>query len=1309
VIKMRTALRITAALCLLIVLIVVSGALLIRTEWFKDKVRTNIVAGIERTTGGRAELGSFDFDWRTLTAKLSRFTLHGTEPATGMPLFHSDSIVVSLRVISWLERNVDVSSVVVDRSETYLLVRPDGSTNIPGPQQHTLSEIAGDLLKVKIGHFEFRNAVLQTDLERISLSARGEALSLSLAYKTRPSRYAVLLSSGKLYLDSPQFNAISGRVSVQADLERDRITFERAALQSGDSAIALNGVLRRFKDPIADAELTASLTAVDIAHRFSFAGLTGGQIRLNGTLHYARAASASFRGRVAGRNIDFHSGAVQLNGANMNLTAEGNPDKIAFSHIVLSNPDISLDGAGTLSNFHVFAFTGNIARLSIATAIRKLRVTHFPYSGAITGSFQLEGALSRDMRGIELRTSLHITPGPAGIPVSGDVNASYSQRTQTLEFADSHLDTANTHVAFTGSPGKDIAVRLSSTNVSELRPVLQSLAFKTRLQFARLAFDGHLAGALNNPAVTGDLSVEGLGGNGMTWDNIHSRIAASAGRIEFTSLSARQAAFHLSADGSVALNDWAIKPDSAIHIKATFDDAEISKFRFALPIHGTVSGSFALAGTIAAPSGPGRFSIDNLDAYGQRVDQTRFNASIDSDTVSVTDGRLRAGSAAVSFSGNYAHRHADWTVGDLQMRIDSNGFPLTTLASAKRLLPAVAARVEVHANLRARLANSRLQPENADGTLNLARVTLNGAPLGDVTVNAATHGEQLSVGVAGNLEGSPVSGNLRARLVDSDLGTGELHFGRISLSTIYGLSGLGGMAVARLTGFVHGSVSFNGPLLHPGEMDGQLRIDELQMNSPGTAIAVQNTGPILINARAGTATIQSLQLGSRDTQLSAAGSFGYEENRFLRLQIEGSSDLRLLQIFEPNLQSAGRSLLNVSIGGTFDRPSVDGTMEVRGGSLFVKNFTNGFSNVNGTIRFNRDRATIQKLTAETGGGELELTGFVSLGARRTAIYNLQASATNVRVRYTGASVTANGLLELTGNSQNGLLSGRVTVSRIIIGQNADLGNMLASTVSPSPPPGDEKDLINGLLLDLRVQSSPDLQISTDLSQDVEAGIDLRVRGTAVHPILLGSISANQGEIKVFGAKYTINRGDITFVNSVKIEPVLDLDLQTQTRGITVDITISGTLNKMNMNYRSDPPLQPKDIIALLTVGQAPSVTANPSNISPATDVGALQAGANTVLGQAISPASNRLSKLFGITNIKIDPLVQGITNTPQARLTLEQQISRDITVTYITNLAQTSEQIFRFEWALNRQFSVVAVRDDNGEFGIDFQYKKRFR
>jgi translocation and assembly module TamB len=57
---------------------------------------------------------------------------------------------------------------------------------------------------------------------------------------------------------------------------------------------------------------------------------------------------------------------------------------------------------------------------------------------------------------------------------------------------------------------------------------------------------------------------------------------------------------------------------------------------------------------------------------------------------------------------------------------------------------------------------------------------------------------------------------------------------------------------------------------------------------------------------------------------------------------------------------------------------------------------------------------------------------------------------------------------------------------------------------------------------------------------------------------------------------------------------------------------------------------------------------------------------------------------------------------------LEQQISRDLSITYITDLNRTQEQIVRIQWDFNRQWSAVAVRNSNGLFGIDIQYRKRF-
>jgi translocation and assembly module TamB len=430
----------------------------------------------------------------------------------------------------------------------------------------------------------------------------------------------------------------------------------------------------------------------------------------------------------------------------------------------------------------------------------------------------------------------------------------------------------------------------------------------------------------------------------------------------------------------------------------------------------------------------------------------------------------------------------------------------------------------------------------------------------------------------------------------------------------------------------------------------------------------------------------------------------------MQLRVNGSLDMHLIELFEPSVRASGQAALVASVGGTLTDPTVNGTLALKQSSFFSNDLPNGLTAVNGTVRFDRDRATIEKLTAQTGGGQVAMGGFVSFGNGAPMVYRLEAQAENVRVRYAGSvSVTATAQLRLTGTSENSILSGTTTISRVIFNPNTDLGNLLSTSAGPSASPSNQKDFLTGLQFDVHVESAPSLQLTTELSSDVEAEIDLRLRGTPERPIVFGSITANQGQVKVFGTKYTINRGEINFVNAVKIEPVVDLDLQTQARGVTVDIVISGTPGKFNINYRSDPPLQPRDIVALLTVGRTPDTASSVPNVSVTNDTNALQSGANTVLGQAIAPASDRLSKLFGITNIKIDPMVQGITNTPQARLTVEQQVSKQITVTYVTNLSETSEQIFRLEWDFSQHYSLVALRDDNGEFGIDIQYRKRFK
>jgi translocation and assembly module TamB len=162
--------------------------------------------------------------------------------------------------------------------------------------------------------------------------------------------------------------------------------------------------------------------------------------------------------------------------------------------------------------------------------------------------------------------------------------------------------------------------------------------------------------------------------------------------------------------------------------------------------------------------------------------------------------------------------------------------------------------------------------------------------------------------------------------------------------------------------------------------------------------------------------------------------------------------------------------------------------------------------------------------------------------------------------------------------------------------------------------------------------------------------------------------------------------------------------------VLVNISFNGPLQRLNASYRSDPPLQSTEIIALLAVGRAPGSNASFASSQTVGNQGFLGSSTNSLLGQAIAaPISSRLQRFFGVSRLKIDPHLTGLSAVPQARLTVEQQISRDITLTYVSNVSQANQQIIRLEWDINRTWSVVAVREENGVFGVDFFYKKRFR
>ena len=186
---------------------------------------------------------------------------------------------------------------------------------------------------------------------------------------------------------------------------------------------------------------------------------------------------------------------------------------------------------------------------------------------------------------------------------------------------------------------------------------------------------------------------------------------------------------------------------------------------------------------------------------------------------------------------------------------------------------------------------------------------------------------------------------------------------------------------------------------------------------------------------------------------------------------------------------------------------------------------------------------------------------------------------------------------------------------------------------------------------------------------------------------------------------------ISFYNPVRIEPVLNITLETEAKGVNVILTVTGPIDNMKLSYTSDPPLQFQEIVALLASGKTP--TSDPTILAnqptqPAQSF--QQMGESAIVSKALAdPVANQLQRVFGVSRLKIDPTFTSGSELPQARVTLQQQVGTNLTFTYVTALDDPNTQIARIEWSLNPRWSTVVNRDQNGILTVNFLYKKQFR
>ena len=87
-----------------------------------------------------------------------------------------------------------------------------------------------------------------------------------------------------------------------------------------------------------------------------------------------------------------------------------------------------------------------------------------------------------------------------------------------------------------------------------------------------------------------------------------------------------------------------------------------------------------------------------------------------------------------------------------------------------------------------------------------------------------------------------------------------------------------------------------------------------------------------------------------------------------------------------------------------------------------------------------------------------------------------------------------------------------------------------------------------------------------------------------------------------------------------------------------------------------------------------------------------------------------MNKLFGgAGKVKIDPAYVGSLGTSSARITVEQQLTPKVTVTFATSVNASQRQLIAAQYQVSDNVSIVATRDENGVFSVVYKLRQRYK
>ena len=1306
----------------------------VTSDSFQAMVHRRLVAEIEAATGGRVEVGGFHATPFRFRVEVRDLTIHGREGPGEVPYVHLDRLLAQIKVISVLGAEFGFDSLVLERPVVHIITYPDGTTNQPEPKLKTISEkrplerifaLSIDRLEARRGEFFWNDQKTPLDFLVYDVSA-------DMSYSVLHRRYEANLLLGKVDTTYDGYRPFAWTAEAHFTLGRQNMEVRELKATSGRSRIAFSGQVRNYRQPQIEGtyELTADLGEIAaIARRRD---VRRGLLEASGKGSWSASDFAS-DGKLSLKDFDYNEEPVVLEKATLSTRYSVSPKKLTLTQIEARLLGGAITGDADLVNWMApepqpraaaqrkAEETRGLARLRLrdlsATAIaaalstRAHPLDRFRFSGAASGT--VEAHWQGSWRRMETSFALDLIPPakvPAGrLPINARARGTYRAGPGELELSELSVRTPATQIQAAGTLSQSAALKisLSTTDLSEWEPVIAAFGKSLRIPVVlqgRATFNGTASGKLSEMALAGNLQLEAFDSlipatsrtpeHQVHWDSASADI-----QISQHSVAARHAALvhgdtSIHFDVAGRINDGELNRSSPFTARVVMHHADVNEIMalagLDYPINGSMDLRLVASGTPEQPHGEGQVVLSNAVVYGERVDRfssdLRLNGSeLGLNNIDVTQyGGHLSGGVSLDLSSRA-----------VQFNLTGQRFDLTQIPKLRNGRVPVEGRLDFTA-----AGGGTIDHPALDATFQIRDLYLDREHAGDFTIQASTQGDQLHVTGRSSFDHAELNIDGDVHLAGDFPSTWKVHLAHLDVDSL-----LRTYLPGKVTGHsaVAGELTVTGPLRHFRDMTATGDLSELYAEIEH--IKIHNDGPVRFAVNQQELRIDQFQLASEGTDLSATGTLGLAGDHEVDLKAQGRANLQLIESFNPDFTSSGNVVVDVALSGALMHPHIQGRLQVQNGSIAYVDLPSALSDINGSLVFTRNRLEIESLTAHTGGGNVSFGGY-AVTVNRQLHFDLTVRGQDVRLRYPpGVSSNASADLRWSGTSQESTLSGDITINRLALQPRFDFASYMAKSSQQSTLP-QTNPLLNRIHLDVHVVTAPELEMQTAVVR-LSGDADLHMRGTAAKPVLLGRADVTEGELSFNGAKYRLERGDVIFTNPVSTTPVLDLQATTRVRDYDISVNVNGPPDRMHIVYRSEPPLPEADIIALLALGRTQEESAQLQQ-SGQSSVG--QAASGALLAEALNATvSNRAQQLFGVSRIKVDP--EGLTtetNTARGpQVTIEQQVTNSLTVTYSTNVSQASQQIIQAEYNITRTVSLVGVRDQNGVISIDVRMRQR--